>query len=57
MIAVVQNDTAVQKPVKTGLRDGELVEVEAGGLQADMTVVTQGAYALPKETKVRVHGE
>jgi membrane fusion protein (multidrug efflux system) len=56
VIALVQNDRAVQKPVKTGLRDGGLVEVEADGLQADMTVVTEGAYALPKETKVRVLG-
>jgi len=56
VVAVVQNDTAVQKPVKTGLRDGELVEVAADGLQPGMTVVTQGAYPLPKETKVRVLG-
>jgi membrane fusion protein, multidrug efflux system len=56
VIALVQNDRAVQKPVKTGLRDAGLVEVEADGLQADMTVVTEGAYALPKETKVRVLG-
>jgi len=54
VIVVVQKDQAVQKPVKTGLRDGGLVEVEAEGLQADMTVVTEGAYALPKDTKVRV---
>jgi RND family efflux transporter MFP subunit len=54
VIAVVQNDKAVQKPVQAGLRDGGLVEIEAEGLQADMTVVTQGAYGLPKETKVRV---
>ena len=56
VIAVVQNDTAAWKPVKTGLRDGGLVEVEADGLQAQMTVVTEGAYGLPKETKVRVLG-
>lgn len=54
VIAVVQHDKAVQKSVKAGLRDGGLVEIEADGLQADMTVVTEGAYALPKETKVRV---
>jgi membrane fusion protein (multidrug efflux system) len=54
VIAVVQSDKAVQTPVKTGLRDGGWVEIEAEGLQADMTVVTEGAYALPKETKVRV---
>jgi membrane fusion protein (multidrug efflux system) len=54
VIAVVDGDTATQRPVKTGLRDRGLVEVEADGLQPGMTVVTQGAYGLPPETKVRV---
>jgi membrane fusion protein (multidrug efflux system) len=54
VIAVVQGDKATQKPVQAGLRDGGLVEVEADGLEPGMAVVTQGAYALPKETKVRV---
>jgi membrane fusion protein (multidrug efflux system) len=54
VIALVQGDKATQRPVQAGLRDGGLVEVEADGLQPGMTVVTQGAYALPKETKVRV---
>ena len=56
VIAIVRNDTAVQKPVKTGLRDGDMVEVEADGLQSGMTVVTEGAYGLPKETRLRVLG-
>lgn len=54
VIAVVQDDTAVQIPVQTGLREGGLVEVEAEGLQPGMSVVTEGAYGLPQETKVRV---
>jgi membrane fusion protein (multidrug efflux system) len=54
VIALVQGDKATQKPVQAGLRDGALIEVEADGLQAGMSVVTEGAYALPKETKVRV---
>jgi RND family efflux transporter MFP subunit len=54
VIAVVQNDTALRKPVKTGLRDGGLVEIEADGLNADMQVVTEGAYGLPEETRVRI---
>ena len=54
VIAVVQNGTAVQKVVRTGLREGGLVEVEADGLQPDMLVVTEGAYALPHETRVRI---
>jgi membrane fusion protein, multidrug efflux system len=56
VIAIIENDTAVQKPVITGLRDDGWIEVEADGLQADMMVVTQGAYGLPKETKVRLLG-
>ena len=54
VIAVVDGDTATQRPVTTGLRDRGLIEIEAAGLQPDMTVVTEGAYGLPPETKVRV---
>jgi RND family efflux transporter MFP subunit len=57
VIALVQGDKAAQKAVKTGLREGGLIEVEADGLQADMPVVTEGAYGLPKETKIRVLAE
>ncbi len=53
VIALVQDDKAVQKPVQAGLRDGGLVEVQAEGLQAGMPVVTDGAYGLPRETKIR----
>jgi hypothetical protein len=51
---VVEGDRAAQKPVKTGLRDGNLVEVEAEGLKEGDTIVTVGAYGLPKETKVKI---
>ena len=54
VIAIVENDRAAQKPVKTGLRDGGLMEVQAEGLKEGMVIVTVGAYALPKETKIRV---
>ena len=54
VIAVVEGDKAAQKPVKAGVRDGGLVEVEGEGLKEGDTVVTVGAYGLPKETKVRV---
>jgi RND family efflux transporter MFP subunit len=56
VITLVQGDKAAQKAVKAGLCDGELVEVEGEGLSEGMTVVTTGAYGLPKETKVRVLG-
>ena len=54
VIAIVENDRAAQKPVKTGLRDGGLMEVQAEGLKEGMVIVTVGAYTLPKETKIRV---
>ena len=54
VIFVVTRDNAVQKAVKTGVRDGNLVEVEADGLKEGDTIVTVGAYGLPKETKIKV---
>lgn len=54
VIAVVDGDKATQKSVKTGVRDGGLVEIEGEGLKEGDAVVTVGAYGLPKETKVRV---
>jgi membrane fusion protein, multidrug efflux system len=54
VVYVVQGDKAVQVPVKTGLRDGNLVEIEAEGLKEGDTIVTVGAYGLPKETKVKI---
>lgn len=54
VIAVVEGGKAVQRPVTAGLRDAGRVEVEAAGLKEGLTVVTEGAYALPAETKVRV---
>ncbi len=57
VIAVVHGDQAKQVEVKTGLREGELIEVEGEGLKEGDVVVTVGAYGLPKETKVRLSGE
>jgi len=53
-IAVVDHDQARQTPVKPGLRDGGLVEVEGEGLREGLKVVTQGVYGLPAQTRVRV---
>jgi len=53
-IAVVTGETAVKRPVKAGLRDGNLIEVEGDALSAGMIVVTAGAYGLPAECKVKV---
>jgi RND family efflux transporter MFP subunit len=54
VIYVVEGDKAVQMPVKTGLRDGNVTEVAAEGLKEGDTIVTVGAYGLPKETKVKI---
>jgi membrane fusion protein (multidrug efflux system) len=56
VIALVKDGRALQLPVKVGLRDAGRVEVEGEGLEEGLTVVTEGAYALPPETKVRVLG-
>jgi membrane fusion protein (multidrug efflux system) len=53
-VAVVENGKALRKTVKTGLRDGGLIEIEGEGIKEGQVVVTLGAYGLPKETKVRV---
>ncbi len=54
LIAVVDGDNAIQKTVKPGLRDGNLIEISGEGLQEGMVIVTQGVYGLPPETRIRV---
>ena len=53
-ISIVEKDVAKQQPVQVGLRDGDLVEISGDGIAEGATVVTVGAYGLPKETKIRV---
>lgn len=45
-MALVEGDKAVLKPVRVGLRDGNQIEVEGEGVEADKTVVSDGAYGL-----------
>lgn len=54
LIALVNGNTAKQREVKLGLRDGNLIEVQGEGLSEGMTVVTQGVYGLPTETRIKV---
>jgi membrane fusion protein, multidrug efflux system len=54
VLSVVADGKATRIQVKTGLRDGGLVEVESEKLKEGMTVVKVGTYGLPDETKVRV---
>lgn len=60
-IALAEGEKATLKPVKAGLRDGDLVEIEGDGVEADQTVVTEGAYGLIMTqqfaTKIRVVGD
>ncbi len=60
-IALVEGEKAVLKPVKLGLREGDRIEVEADGLEAGQSVVTEGAYGIIMTqqfaTKIRVAGE
>jgi membrane fusion protein (multidrug efflux system) len=55
-IAIVTGEQAAKRPVTVGLRDGNLVEVEGDGLAEGMTVVTEGAYGLPEQSRIRVIG-
>ena len=57
VVSVVVGDKATQQAVRIGLKENGLVEVSGEGLKEGLTVVTAGAYALPKETKIRVIGE
>jgi membrane fusion protein (multidrug efflux system) len=54
VLMMVQDDKAVPKPVKAGLRDAGLVEVEGEGLAAGQIVVTNDAYMLTGETKIHI---
>jgi len=54
VISLVDGDTETQKPVRVGIRDGDFVEVEGEGVKVGMTVVSSGAYALPRQSKVHV---
>lgn len=55
-VAIVNGDEAVRTPVKTGLQENGLIEVESNDIKEGDTVVTTGAYGLPPKTKVRISG-
>ena len=56
-IAVVEGNTAVKRPVTTGIREGTQIEVSGEGLQEGMSVVVQGAYGLPERSQIRIVGQ
>lgn len=53
-LVLVDGNRAKRVPVETGLRDGNRVEIAGDQLHEGMTVVTEGAYGLPDETRIRV---
>lgn len=53
-VFVASENQAVRKPVRTGIRDGNFIEVDGEGLQAGMNVVITGAWGLPEKTRIHV---
>jgi membrane fusion protein (multidrug efflux system) len=56
VLMVVEGEKAVPKPVKTGLQDAGLVEVEGEGLTEGLVIVTTDAYNIAGETKIHIIG-
>lgn len=54
VIWLVENGIARQQAVRPGIRDAGLVQVSGSAVSAGATIVTTGAYGLPKETKVTI---
>ena len=52
-VAVVENNIASRRPVKTGIADHGLVEVQGDGLKEGEVIVATGSYGLPDHTRVR----
>lgn len=57
VLMVVEGGKAVPKPVKAGLRDGGLAEIEGEGLAEGLVIVTTDAYNLAGETKIHIIGK
>ncbi len=51
---IVRGDEAIRMPVKTGLREGGWIEVSRPGLNSGTTVVTVGAFGLPRRTRIQI---
>jgi membrane fusion protein (multidrug efflux system) len=54
MLIMIEGDKAVPRPVKAGLRDGGLAEVEGEGLKEGQVIVTTDAYNITGETKIHI---
>ena len=53
VLKVVEGSEAVPKTVKTGVRDGNWVEVKGEGLAQGTRIVTVGGYGLQSKTHIR----
>lgn len=54
VLIMIEGDKAVPRPVKAGLRDGGLAQVEGEGLKEGQVIVTADAYNITGETKVHM---
>jgi membrane fusion protein (multidrug efflux system) len=54
LVAIVKDDKAVQVTVHVGLRENGFAEISGDQVHLNDQVVTEGAYGLPKETKVHI---
>ena len=54
MLIMIEGDKAVPRPVKAGLRDGGLAEIEGEGLKEGQVIVTTDAYNITGETKIHI---
>ena len=52
-IAIVADNTATKRPVKVGLKDNGLAEIEGADLREGMPIVESGAYGLPEKTRIK----
>jgi membrane fusion protein (multidrug efflux system) len=57
VLMVVEGDKAVPKPVKAGLRDRGLAEIEGEGFAPGLVIVTTDAYNITGETKIHIIGD
>jgi len=55
-VMVVTGNTAVRKPVTIGLREDGMVEVSGPEISEGTVIVTEDAYGLPAETRIRIAG-
>ncbi len=55
-VALVEGDMAIRTPVRTGLTEGGLIQVEGNGVREGRSVVVQGAYGLLPKTRIKVIG-